>query len=109
MIKDSTGVKHNYFEDKLKSRIKNNEATQEDKLRYAKLRYKKLRSSRPLKLRLNPIRQVKDRTMMNEKRISRIVSGRGTSHRDKLVSSHAENLASQIKAKAEANKESKQD
>lgn len=104
MKKDDIGVKHNHVEDSLKKRIEEGKATKEDKLRYAKVRYKKLRKSAPLKTKLNPISALKDRNLMKEKRIKKIVAGKGNSHRDRLVSSHAENLADTIKAKAEAKK-----
>lgn len=103
-VKDEKGVKHNPIEIDLKTRIEEGRATKEDKLRYAKLRYKKLRSSAPIKTRLNPISAIRDSRIMKERRIRRIVAGRGNSHRDRLVDSHAENLADTIKAKAEAKK-----
>lgn len=103
-VKDEKGVKHNPVEADLKSRIESGNATKEDKLRYAKLRYKKLRSSAPTSDKLNPIKALKDQRLMREKRLKRIVAGKGTSHRDRLVDSHAESLADTIKAKAEAKK-----
>jgi hypothetical protein len=38
---------------------------------------------------------------MSNKRMNRIVAGKGHSHRDKLLDSHAESLANRIKEKAE--------
>ena len=104
ITKDEKGVKHNSIEQSLKTRIEKGDATKEDKLRYAKIRYNKLRSSAPAHKKFNPITAIKDNRMMKEKRIRRIVAGRGKSHRDRLVDSHAETLADKLKAKAEARK-----
>lgn len=91
---------NSYLESSLKKRIESGNSTKSDRLNYAKIRYTSLSKS-SVPSRINPFSRLRDKSLMSNKRMNRIVAGKGHSHRDKLLDSHAESLANRIKEKAE--------
>lgn len=87
----------------LKKRISEGDSTKSDRLIFARQHYNNLARSN-YKTRFNLISRLRDKSLMSDKRLNRIVAGKGSSHKDTLVTNHAEALADKIKARAEEHK-----